>query len=400
MKFLLKQIAIGKKFKLDVAVFIWFLLAALGALSEIIRGPLSINNYLIFKHVFFHTLQQTNLFLDYPALYMDANHYGPTFCVFIAPFAIMPDWLGCFLWCMANAGILYYAIVKLSFSRQQCMVILLITAIEMMTAIHNVQFNPMLTAWILLAFILVEKEKEYAATFLIAAGFLIKLYGIVALASFFFSKHKLRFVLSFFGWMIVLFCLPMLFSSPSFVVQSYIDWYHSLVEKDMKNAGLLAGGHMQDISVQGMVRRIFKNPSFSQLWVLVPAAIMTLLPLLRKKAYAAPMFRTLYAALVLIATVVFSSAAESATYVIAVTGVAMWFVAQPRPYHPWAIAMLVLVLLVTSLSATDLFPTYLKVNIVRAYSLKALPCFMVWAIIWAQLMFKNFTSMAAVPTKA
>jgi len=192
----------------------------------------------------------------------------------------------------------------------------------------------------------------------------------------------------------------MLFSSPSFVVQSYIDWYHSLVEKDMKNAGLLAGGHMQDISVQGMVRRIFKNPSFSQLWVLVPAAIMTLLPLLRKKAYAAPMFRTLYAALVLIATVVFSSAAESATYVIAVTGVAMWFVAQPRPYHPWAIAMLVLVLLVTSLSATDLFPTYLKVNIVRAYSLKALPCFMVWAIIWAQLMFKNFTSMAAVPTKA
>ncbi len=400
MKFLFNQLSIGKKNRLDVAVLIWFLLAVLAALSEILRGPLSYNNYLLFKYVFFHSVEQSNLFLEYPSLYFDANHYGPSFSVFIAPFAILPDWLGCFLWCMVNAGILYYAIVKLNFSRVQCISVLLITAIEMMTSIHNVQFNPMLTAWILLAFILVEKEKEYAATFLIAAGFLVKLYGIVALASFFFSKHKMRFTLSFIGWMIALFCLPMVLSSPSFVVQSYVDWYHSLVEKDMKNAGLLAGGHMQDISVQGMVRRIFNNPSFSQLWVLAPAGIMTLLPLLRTKSYKAPMFKLLYAALVLIATVIFSSSAESATYVIAVTGVAIWFVVQPKPYKPWAIALLVLALVLTSLSATDLFPTYIKANIVRAYSLKALPCFLVWVVVWHQLMFSDFSKTTASPLAA
>src|SRR5205085_663274 len=100
------------------------------------------------------------------------------------------------------------------------------------------------------------KEKEGAATFFIAAGFLIKIYGIIALVSFLFSKHKIRFSLFFALWMVILFCLPMLISSPHFIIQSYADWYQSLKDKNMENAaGTLIGG-MQDISVQGMLRRL------------------------------------------------------------------------------------------------------------------------------------------------
>jgi hypothetical protein len=212
------------------------------------------------------------------------------------------------------------------------------------------------------------------------------LYGIVALATFFFSKRKIRFTLSFLCWMVALLCLPMLFSSPSFILHSYTDWFHSLVKKNVQNAeGTLYNG-MQDISVQGMIRRVFQSPALSQLWVLLPAAVMVLLPLLKTRSYHFYKFRLLYLAMSLITVVIFSSSAESPTYIIAVAGAAIWFVVQPKPYNGLAITLLILVLVFTSLSTTDLFPRYIKVNYIVHYSLKALPCFVLWLVIWKQLM--------------
>lgn len=389
MKFLLRSISIGK-YQISIAALLWFVLSAVTVLSEVLRGRQSVNNFFVYEGVFQHTLRQVNLYAAYPAEHFDFNHYGPVFSIFIAPFALLPWQAGCFLWGLANAWLLYYAISKLPLQPQQCQLILLITAIELLTSLHNVQFNPMVAAWIILAFVLVEKEKEWAATFFIAAGFLIKIYGIIAMVSFLFSKHKIRFILFFAGWMGILFCLPMLISSPHFIVQCYADWYHSLLFKNNKNAaGSLAGG-MQDISVQGMLRRISKRPGFSQLWVLVPAAMMFVLPLVKIKAYRVQLFRLLYLALSLITVVIFSSSAESPTYVIALAGVALWFVLQPSSPSKLTIVMLVFVLLFTSLSATDLFPRFLKKNFIVAYALKALPCLAVWLVIWWQLMKQKF----------
>ena len=389
MKFLFRSVSIGN-YKISVVAVLWFAMAAAAALAEVLRGPHSVNNWFIYKGVFDHTLRQVNLYAEYPAEYFDMNHYGPLFSLVVAPFALLPWWLGCIIWCLANAWFLYYAVGKLPLQQRQRSIILLVTAIEMMTSVHNVQFNPMLTAWIILAFVLVDKEKEGAATFFIAAGFFIKLYGIIALVSFLFSKHKIRFVLSFAFWMVVLFCLPMLISSPHFITQSYVDWYHAIIDKNIQNTdGTLVGG-MQDISVQGMIRRMMRNPNFSQLRVLIPAGLLYVLPLAKIKAYRSQLFRLLYLALSLIMVVIFSSSAESPTYVIAVAGVGLWFVLQPSPPAKWAMAALVFVLLLTSLSATDLFPRFLKNNFIVAYSLKALPCLVVWLIIWWQLMRQKF----------
>lgn len=389
VNFLFHEVGIGKKYKLPIAVLIWFFLAALAAVLEILRGPNAINNYLIFKHVFLHTLQQVNLYTEYPGQHFDTNHYGPFFSIVIAPFALLPNWLGCFLWCMANAWFLYYAVLKLTLTKRQQLSILLIAAVELMTSIHNVQFNAMLTAWIILVYMLVDKENDTLATFFIAAGFLVKIYGIIALATFFFSKNKTCFTLSFFCWMVVLLCLPMLFSSPSFILHSYTDWFTALVQKNIQNAeGTLYNG-MQDISVQGMIRRVFQSPSFSQVWVLLPAAVMVLLPLVKTRSYQFYPFRLLYLAMSLITVVIFSSSAESPTYIIAVAGAAIWFVVQPKQYSRLAITLLIFVLLFTSLSTTDLFPHYIKVNFIVRYSLKALPCFIVWLVAWKQLMFTN-----------
>ncbi len=376
------------RWKIPVAAILWFVLAGLAAIAEISRGPSAINNYSIFTGVFQHTLDRQNLYVPYPAEYIDTNHYGPLFSLLIAPFAMLPVALGCFLWCMVNAWVLLYAVRQLPISAAQKNIILLIGLVEMMTAIHNVQFNPMLTGWIVLAFVLTDRNRLIWATLFIAAGFLVKIYGIAGIAFFWFSRNKLQFALSFVGWLIVLFCLPMIISSPEFIMQSYRDWLGSIMEKNALN--IQTGDNiMQDISVMGMIRRI-GHVTVSNTWVLLPAAIVHALPFLRVKQYKAFSFRATYLCFALIGIVIFSSSAESSTFVMAVTGVGIWYAIQDTPVKKTTHLLLGFVILLTSLSATDIFPPYIRDHFIRPYSLKALPCFIAWCVIGYQLLVKNF----------
>ena len=72
------------------------------------------NNFLIFRGVFWHTIDQLPLFIHYPAEYGDMNHYGPLFSLVIAPFAVVPEWLGLIMWDVALALFLYVAIRNLA----------------------------------------------------------------------------------------------------------------------------------------------------------------------------------------------------------------------------------------------------------------------------------------------
>lgn len=393
MQFLLRNITIGK-WKIPVPVFLWFLLALAAAIAEISRGHAAINNYDIFAGVFEHTIARKNLYIPYPDEYVDSNHYGPVFSVLIAPFALLPDYLGCFFWCVLNAWVLFYAIRQLEVSHEQQNIILLIGLVEMMTAIHNVQFNPMLTGWILLSYVLVEKEKDFWATFFIVAGFLVKIYGIAGIAFFWFSRHKLKFILSGIFWLIVLFCLPMLISSPAFIIQSYKDWFHSLVEKNAQNINPEDENLMQDISVMGMIRRMSNFTQLKNYLVTVPAAILYALPFLRISQYQNVRFRISYLCVALIGVVIFSSSAESSTFVLAVTGVAIWYVVQNKPKKQWMHWLLGFVIILTSFSVTDLFPPYVREHYIYPYSLKALPCFVAWCVLMYQLLFQDFTEPA------
>ncbi|HAP95935.1 MAG TPA: hypothetical protein DCP54_09350, partial [Chryseobacterium sp.] len=58
---------------------IYIIVAAITAFSKYKRGVGGYNNYLIFKGVFYNTLQEKNIFLQYPDLFFDSNHYGVFF---------------------------------------------------------------------------------------------------------------------------------------------------------------------------------------------------------------------------------------------------------------------------------------------------------------------------------
>jgi hypothetical protein len=108
------------------------------------------------------------------------------------------------------------------------------------------------------------------------------------------------------------------------------------------------------------------------------------LPLLRIKQYKYRAFRYTLLASVLLFTVLFSTGSESSTYIIPFIGVAIWYATVPWQRGKWDIFLMVFVFIVSSMSSSDLFPRFIKKELIQPYALKALPC----AIVWLQLIYE------------
>jgi hypothetical protein len=369
--------------KLIISTYI--IVALISALKQILRRH--DNNYQIFKNVFYHIIEEKSLYASYPNLYFDYNHYGPIFGLFIAPFAIMPDGLGMVLWCIFNALVLVYAISQLNLESSKINLILWICLHEFLTTSLGQQFNPIMTSIIILSYVLIEKEKDFWSACLIILGTFIKLYGIVGLAFFFFSKNKMKFIGSLAFWSIVFFVLPMAISSPEFIINSYSEWFARLLEKNNENGSF---DSMQDISIMGLFKKILNMPNLSNLLFLIPGIVLFGLPYLRFNMFSNKKFQLLLLSSVLIFTVIFSSGSESPTYIIAFAGVAIWFIIQEEKTK-WTWFLFIFALLLTSFSPSDLFPKYIKETYIKPYSLKALPCVLIWFQITYELITTQFS---------
>lgn len=365
---------------------LWMLLAVIAALMKMH----SHNNFLIFRGVFWHTWNGLSLFAEYPQEYWDTNHYGPLFSLVIAPFSVVPEWIGLLLWCLALTLFLYWAVRRSLLTDRQQVFMLWFCAHELLTALYMQQFNIAIAAIILLAFFLIEQERDTSAAFLIVLGTLVKLYGIVGLAFFFFSKHKLRFVLSLMVWGVVLFGLPMLISSPDYILGQYQEWYVSLTGKNDDN---MFANH-QNISLLGLVRKTTACATYSDLWLIVPGLLLFALPYLRLSQYRHMAFRQTLLASVLMFVVLFSTGSESSGYIIALTGVVVWYTCVPWQRGRWDVALMVFVFVLTSLSPSDLFPAYIRREWVQPYALKALPVTLVWLKLCYEICTKDYAPLS------
>lgn len=369
-----------------VLLGLWLLLGLISALTKINRC----NNFLIFKYTFWHAWDGKPLYALYPAEYNDSNHYGPLFSLVIAPFAVVPHPLGLILWHVLLALCLYVAIRRMPMPQWQQIFIYWFCAHELLTALFMSQFNIAIAAIVVAAFVCVQKEKDVWATFFILLGTFVKLYGIVGLAFFFFSRHKLRFVLSFAGWAGLMFVLPMLISSPEYIIEQYKEWYMSLTEKNAAN--MFSGGQNQ--SLLGLVRKISGAAAYSDLWLLVPGMAAFALPYLRFGQYKHIAFRYALLASVLLFIVLFSTGSESSTYIIALTGAAIWYVTAPWKRNRWDIGLMVFAFILTSMSPSDLFPAYLRKEYVQPYALKALPCVLIWLKLVYEMMRRDYREIS------
>ena len=361
-------------------LWLWMIIAVTGMTRF---GHGRENNFLIFKSVYWHVVDKLPLYIEYPAEYFDMNHYGPTFSLVIAPFAIPPTWLGMLLWLVALTLLLYVAIRHNNFTTYQQVFIYWFCAHELLNGVQMQQFNIAIAAIILLSYYFISKEKDFWAAFLIVLGTLVKVYGIVGLAFFFFSRHKVKFIGSLAFWTVVLFAAPMLISSPEYIIGQYHEWLVTTVEKNSENLMTLG----QNISLLGIVRKTTGCLDYSDLWLIIPGMIAFALPYLRLKQYSSEAFRQTLLASVLIFTVLFSTGSENSSYIIAVVGVVIWYTAAPWQRSKWDIALMVYVFIFCTMAHSDLVPKFLRETWIKPYALKALPV----VIVWLKLCYEMYT---------
>ena len=339
------------------------------------------NNYVIFTAAAKHLGDGSDLYKAYPAEHWDLFKYSPAFALFMSGFAALPDLAGLILWNLLNLLVLMLALRRLiNLSGWEILLFILIFIPELVSTTQNSQSNALIAGLLLLSFSSLEKKNIAIGSLLIVSTIFIKIFGIVALLLFLLYPQKLKAAVWTLVWILVFTFLPLVSTPFPVLMQQYASWWE-LLQND--HAGSIG------ISVAGWLHSWFgwnlKNT------VLLTGTIILLAPLLNLKAFNNPSFRKLLLSSILIWIVIFNHKAESPTFIIAITGIVLWFFMKPRTGLDTT--LLFIAMIFTSLITTDLFPADFRLYYVKAYAIKAVPCILIWLKITFELLtFKNADS--------
>lgn len=339
----------------------------------------SYNNYTIFERSFYHLKENKDLYAFYPEEHWDLFKYTPTFSVFFGFFAVFPDWLGLNLWNLLNALLLLIAVYYLPrLSILEKGIILLIVLIELMTSMQNEQSNALITGLLVLSFGLLENKKYLPATFFLVFSAFIKLFGIVGFALLLLYPKKWKLVLYSALWTVVLLVIPLLFVAMNQYINLFQSYWNMLLSDHSASYGY---------SVMGWLNSWF-GVELNKNIIVLSGVFIFLIPLVKFREYRQFTYKYLLLTSILIWIVIFNHKAESPTFIIAMTGVALWFTRSEK--NIFNIILFIGAFVLTTLSPTDIFPRFLREEYVRPYTLKAVPCILIWAkIIYDMLVFKS-----------
>jgi len=301
--------------------------------------------------------------------------YSSTFALLFGVFAYLPDLIGLTLWNLFNLFILYFSIRSLlEFSTKKTYLLFLIILFELFTTVQNNQSNTLIIGLTIFGFSMLEKRNYFWASFCLVLSFYTKLYGLSMFCLFLFYPNKLKLTMYTLFWMFILFILPIVIISFDQLLFNYRSWFKLLVHEHPQIDG---------ISLMGILHSWF-GLTINKLIPLVIGVIIFCIPLFRFDLYKHYNYRLLILSSLLIWVVIFNHRAESPTYIIASVGVAIWYLQTKQ--SKLNNFLIVLFFILTTLSATDLFPFSLRENLVKPYVLKALPVVLIWFKILYDLM--------------
>jgi hypothetical protein len=346
-----------------------FLLVTLGVTIQSYTNN-TYNNYLVFTRPLVNLQSCLSLYRYYHSLYEDVFRYSPTFALLAGSLSHMNDFSGLLVWNLLNTGVfvsgLVYFLQSSGCTKKTIIAALILVFLEWLISCQNSQSNGLVAGLILWGIALLRKEKPILAALMLSLCGFIKFYGLAAAVIFLFFPKKIKFLGSMFIWCLILSILPLTVVSLQCLKSQYIFWIEALQSCPVA----------QQVSVMGIVQYWFSaNIPYS--WIQLAGFVAMLLPLVRMKRYQDVPFQNLFLGSVLLYVVIFNMMAESPTYIIALAGVALWY-SSLKTINPLDIALIVLVLVLSSMSSSDLFPKVWRQRFFVMYSIKALPCLLVW----------------------
>jgi hypothetical protein len=374
---------VGPPGRLETLFVVFAAVAVLGGLGQYLKGEEIIgggaytnyNNYLIFKLAFVHLLENRDLYAAYPELVWDVFKYSPTFALLMAPLAILPDLPGLLGWNLLNALVLYVGVRWLPLGADAAKArILWFVSLELLISIQSSQSNGLVAGLVLLAFGAFERRHLQVAALCLALSFYVKIFGLVAAVLCLLHRGTTAFLARLAIWGALLGALPLVVVTPDQLLALYGSWLEVLRTDVAASDGL---------SVMGVLQA-WVGVEPPRLLVPLAGAGLLLAPLARRRCVGEARFRYLMLASLLMWMVVFNHRAESPTYVIAMTGVAIWYWTGERSGPDRALLAAAFVL--TTLSHTEVFPGPVKAAVIVPYQVKALPIIVIWLRTQYQLL--------------
>jgi hypothetical protein len=370
-----------------VYVVLPMLIAIFAAIQQVVltvRSPVlgvyaHYNNYAIFRQAFVHLLDGRNLYGFFPAEHFDNFLYSPTFAALMAPFAVLPVWLGLLAWDLFNAAVLVAGVRSLPGldARSRSLFVWFIL-LELIGALQHSQTNPMIVGLLLLTFSSCERERPWSAALFLALAGSVKIFPLVAGLAFLLYPRRARLVLGTLVWLVALAALPLLFVSPAGLAWQYGNWW-VLHTTSTHAAGL-------GMSAAGMLHSLF-HVDLPRVVLLAIAGAIALLPFTNVGARERLSFRAAFFGAMLMWMIAFNHLAESPTFVIAMAGIGLWYFYQERTrLH---LALLWMALLLVSVSYSDLTPHAFRERFIHPYSLKALPVVVIWLVAVLELTLRR-----------
>jgi hypothetical protein len=350
---------------------LYAVLALAAAIPALFRP--GFGNFDIFRHSFVHLVDGSGLYRHYPDEPGDLFKYSPAFALAMAPFWLMPKWLGLPVWSLLNALAPALAVNRMALSREARAFILLFSTVELFISLQNLQSNGLVVALMIGTFVALERDRPVVAALLVGLAFHIKLFGIAAAVLCVFYRRRTIFLLASLMITTALGLLPASVTGFEGLVSQYRGWLDMVGHDQLPN----------NVSLMGFLD-VWFGLKLPNAWLQIVGIAVLAAPLLRKQRWADFGWRLTYLSSVLMWVVVFNHKTESPTFAIAMFGVALWAVVEPPSLARSVLLAVAFVL--TSLSSTDVVPRRLRQEFVRPLAIKAVPIFVLWPLsVWRLL---------------
>ena len=332
------------------------------------------NNFKVFRAAAVNLLAHRDLYAAHPDQHFDFYKYSPTFALLFTPFAVLPFAAALLIWSLLNSLLLWYAVRRLLPDRQATLALGLVY-LEVLFAMQYTQSNGLVTALILLAFLALEQERQLRAASLIGVDTFIKIFPLGAAALALFHPRRWRFALLLGAVGAGLVLLPLVAIPPHELLAQYRSWWTI----EMSDASRVNRGD----SVMQFLYRAF-GADWPHWPVQLAGTLLLLAPLaLQRGHWGDRAFRLRFLCSLLLYLVLFNHQSERASFVIAYTGLAIWYAASAPDRVRNAIALAALIALV--LQDVQIVPWALH-DALGQYRVKAIPCLVAWIVMQAELL--------------
>jgi len=238
----------------------------------------------------------------------------------------------------------------------------------MLGSLQNAQSNALVAALIIFTFAAYERHHTALGSLAAVGGACIKLFPLAGVSFAIFHPRKVRVALAVIGSSVLLLALPLLVTPLHTLLAQYASWrVQSASEASIKRG----------YSVMQMIENVLHQGWPNWPIQLLGVAILLAPVLFQRIRWHEWERRRLYLCSVLVFCVIFNHLAESPTFVVALSGVAIWFAALARPSR-WEWTLFVLIVVLTILSSSDIMPDAIQRDFFDRYRFKTVPLIVLW----------------------